>query len=294
MPTSRRADPRPVDAGVLAALGLPRHDDEASKHDRGSVLVVGGTVETPGAALLAGLAALRAGAGRLRLAVPAPVAAALAVAIPEARVVPLDPGDDGAIAPRAAARVADLAASSDAVLVGVGALDPAPVGPVLDAVLDGADGTVVLDAGAVAAAGSRHGALRRVAGRCALIPNRNELDGLGFGGDVPQAPCAAAAALGCVVAARDARTFIAAPDGRCWVDGAGTLGLATSGSGDVAAGIAAGLAARGAGPDAVAVWAAHVHGRAGERLARRVAPLGFLARELLDEIPGVLAELGGA
>jgi len=59
----------------------------------------------------------------------------------------------------------------------------------------------------------------------------------------------------------------------------------------VRAGVTAGLLARGAEPAQAAVWAAHLHGRAGERLAARVGRLGFLARELPPEVPRVLAEV---
>jgi len=59
----------------------------------------------------------------------------------------------------------------------------------------------------------------------------------------------------------------------------------------VRAGIVAGLVARGCGPEQAAVWAAHLHGRAGERLASTIGRLGFLARELPRQIPAVLAEI---
>ena len=74
---------------------------------------------------------------------------------------------------------------------------------------------------------------------------------------------------------------------------AAAAGLGVSGSGDVRAGITAGLLARGADPAQAAVWAAFLHGRCGERLASSVGRLGFLARELPPEIPRVLAEITG-
>jgi ADP-dependent NAD(P)H-hydrate dehydratase len=95
----------------------------------------------------------------------------------------------------------------------------------------------------------------------------------------------------CVVALKGAETVIALPDGECYRNRAGNVGLATSGSGDTLGGIVAGLAARGAAPVQAAVWGVHLHARAGDRLARRIGPLGFLARELLDEIPGLMAKL---
>jgi ADP-dependent NAD(P)H-hydrate dehydratase len=64
-----------------------------------------------------------------------------------------------------------------------------------------------------------------------------------------------------------------------------------SGSGDVMAGIVTGLAARGATPAQAAVWGTFLHGRSGDRLAAAVGRMGFLAREVLAEVPRVLAEI---
>jgi len=71
------------------------------------------------------------------------------------------------------------------------------------------------------------------------------------------------------------------------------VGLATSGSGDVLAGAVVGLLARGATLDQAAVWATFLHGSAGNRLARRLGPLGFLARELSEELPSLMNQLAG-
>jgi ADP-dependent NAD(P)H-hydrate dehydratase len=94
-----------------------------------------------------------------------------------------------------------------------------------------------------------------------------------------------------VVSVGGAASYVAAPDGRTWADYTGGAGLGVSGSGDVRAGLTAGLVARGADADQAAVWAAHLHGRAGERLAALVGRLGFLARELPAQVPGLLAEI---
>lgn len=84
---------------------------------------------------------------------------------------------------------------------------------------------------------------------------------------------------------------IADMDGRQWLVSTGHVGLASSGSGDVLAGAVTGLLARGAGPGQAACWGTHLHASAGDRLAARVGPLGFLARELLDELPLELVQL---
>jgi NAD(P)H-hydrate repair Nnr-like enzyme with NAD(P)H-hydrate dehydratase domain len=83
-------------------------------------------------------------------------------------------------------------------------------------------------------------------------------------------------------------SFIADPDGRAFRFEGGGVGLATSGSGDVLAGIVGGLAARRADPLTALLWGVWLHGEAGRRLTKRVGRIGFLARELPDEVPGLL------
>ena len=80
----------------------------------------------------------------------------------------------------------------------------------------------------------------------------------------------------------------AAPDGRLWVDDTGDEGLATSGSGDVLAGAVTGLLARGADPAQAAVWATHLHMTAGRLCEERQGKVGFLAREVMGELPRAL------
>lgn len=98
----------------------------------------------------------------------------------------------------------------------------------------------------------------------------------------------AADRLGCVVIMKGAQSWIVAPSGEPWLYGGGGIGLATSGSGDVLAGIVAGLLARGAEATTAAAWGVYLHGQAGRRLAERIGPLGFLAREIADEVPAIL------
>jgi ADP-dependent NAD(P)H-hydrate dehydratase len=286
-------DGRVVTPALLREWPLPPPGDD--KHDRGSVLVVGGAAQTPGAAMLAGLAALRAGAGKLQLAVAAPVAVAVAVAIPEALVLPLPATPGGSVEPAAVEALHDLARRADVVCAGPG-LDDGDRSTALVAGLAEAlpqATRVVLDAYALGALPARPEVAAALKGRLVLTPNTSEA-GILLERDAPGTDAVAGAALeiaaryGCVVALRSA---VATPDGDLWVGGAGQPGLGTSGSGDVLAGVVAGLLARGAEPAQAAVWGAHLHATAGERLAARVGPLGYLARELLDEAPRVLTEL---
>ncbi|WP_308222000.1 MULTISPECIES: NAD(P)H-hydrate dehydratase [unclassified Curtobacterium] len=125
-----------------------------------------------------------------------------------------------------------------------------------------------------------------------MTPNSGEAERLlgreGSGDDVADA-MAIAQRFGAVVALGDA---IATPQGRSWIKGTGSGGLGTSGSGDVLSGAVAGLLARGAEPAQAVAWASYVQAAAGDRLAVQVGPLGYLASELVTEIPRVLVELG--
>jgi NAD(P)H-hydrate repair Nnr-like enzyme with NAD(P)H-hydrate dehydratase domain len=104
----------------------------------------------------------------------------------------------------------------------------------------------------------------------------------------------AAEAFGATVALKGAQTVIAAPDGSVLRYTRGGVGLGTSGSGDVLAGIVVGLLARGADPLRAAAWGVFLHGEAGNALARRHGAVGFLARELAAEVPRILHRTSSA
>ena len=90
-----------------------------------------------------------------------------------------------------------------------------------------------------------------------------------------------------IVVLKGATTHVANPAGKLWVYRGGSIGLGTSGSGDVLAGVIAGLVAQGAAAEQAAVWGVVLHGEAGTALTKRIGEIGFLAREIADEIPGI-------
>lgn len=285
-----------ITPAVLRGWPLPKPGD--GKEGRGHVLVVAGTVTTPGAARLTAEAALRAGAGKLSIATTSPTAAALAVALPEALVEPLPCDAGGSLSPGAADALVELARDADALVVGPGFTDPEATVELLAGVLTRLDAAVVLDATASAYLGRHPTALRRHVGGAVLTVNPDELaltahrSHESVADDPAPIVAALAATTGVVVLCGGTEKHVAAPDGRTWVFQGGGPGLGVSGSGDVQAGVLAGLLARGASPEQAAVWAAFLHGRAGERLSAEVGVVGFLAREELDQVPLVLMEIG--
>jgi ADP-dependent NAD(P)H-hydrate dehydratase len=293
--SSSRPDPTLVTPEVLRTWPLP--EPAGDKNARGSVLVIGGSTETLGAVLLAAEAAMRAGAGKLQVATVASLAPFAAAALPEALVRALPETDGGAITADAADTVRDLAETADAVLIGPGMADQEETQAFGERLLPHLRGPLALDALGLACVTADSACLHHLKGRVVLTPNPTEIAyALHVGDDEIQAdPAGAATDLAgrtqAVVGLGGATSWIATPDQRVWQDESGNAGLGVSGSGDVRAGITGGLLARGADPAQAAVWAAYLHGRAGERLSSSVGRLGFLARELPAEIPRALAEV---
>lgn len=271
----------PVTPELLREWGLPDPGD--SKKSRGEVVVVGGSRRSPGAVFLAGEAALRVGAGRLAVVVPASVDAQLSVVMPEAAVHALPaeadaPLEDG---PRRSIE------SADAVLVGPGFDDPDETRATLRAVAELDVRCLVLDAYAL-------GILPRVdrgslprdlilnpnKEEAAILLERDPGDGEPDLEEIARRYDAVVNCYGRVVA----------PSGEAWQVPGGGPGLGTSGSGDVLAGAIAGFAARGIPPAQAAVWGSWCHARAGDRLTDEIG-IGFLARDIPPALTRVLHEL---
>lgn len=293
-------EPSLITPELLRAMPLPWPDQGGDKEERGRVLVVGGGRETPGAVVLAGTAALRAGAGKLQVATGASNAALVASSLPEARVFALPETRAGRLSRSACAELEEHLGKAQCVCVGPGMIEDESVARFVEATLRMCrDVPVVLDAGGVACLNAGRDLLHALGGRAVVTPNADELAEI-YGEEFAEregaheAALRAASEFRAVFVLKGRETFIASPGGETFVNRAGGVGLATSGSGDVLAGVIAGLVARGAEPARAAAWGVHLHALAGERLARRVGPLGFLARELPAEIPPLMAELSRA
>jgi ADP-dependent NAD(P)H-hydrate dehydratase len=291
------AAPHAIDRDMLRRCAPPAVASDSDKEARGRLLVLAGGAEVAGAAILTGVAGLRVGAGKLQMAAPPALAVALALAVPEARVVEV-PDAGGEIHADAAERLGKDLLQASAVVVGPGMLDDRVAGELALRLMTGAgEAAFVVDAAALTGLTEHAQAVRAIGGRLVVTPHAGEMAALTgrrkaeIEADPLAAARAAAARLQAAVVMKGAETFVVSPDGRAWAHRAELPGLGTCGSGDVLAGVIGGLLARGATPVGAAAWGVWLHARAGARLCERVGPLGFLARELLDELPRVLAEL---
>jgi hydroxyethylthiazole kinase-like uncharacterized protein yjeF len=282
-----------LDAAALKAWPLPAIPHDADKEDRGRILVVAGSREIPGAAILAATASLRAGAGKLVIATAASVSQGMALCVPEARVIALPETAAGGLDAAGVTLLHPVAPTCAAAVIGPGLMDDEGTGDFVAALLPWLGHcTVVLDALAMNVAQR----LTPFAQPVLLTPHAGEMAHLTgaskeeISAEPQAAALDAARRWNAVVALKGATSVLATPDGRLWRHDGGEAGLATSGSGDTLAGIIGGLAARGATPEQACAWGIVLHAEAGARLASTGA-LGFLARELPAEVPAVLHEL---
>lgn len=279
-----------VTPNVLAEMPLPGLEGETDKDARGRVLIVAGGRENPGAVVLAGMAAYRAGAGKLQVAAGEAIATPLAFALLEARVITVAAGDDGQPSPRAAAELASFADKADALLVGPGMMDEAAAGELALRLAANAR-SMVLDAGALTGLKDRRREVSAIEAPVILTPHAGEMAALTglteeeVRADPAKLALAFARDWSVHMVLKGQTTFIATPTGELWRHDGGVVGLGVSGSGDVLAGAMAGLIARGAQPHVAAVWAVWAHAAAGRALTARIGQVGFLPREVADDLP---------
>lgn len=288
-----------LDAAWLAAHPLPEHGTNTDKNSRGRVVLAGGARFVPGALRLTGEAVLRAGAGKLQLATVSDIAMHVGVLIPEAAMIALPFDDKGEICTSAIAIVEHAIERCDAFILGPGMSETRQSETLVDALLarprDGL--SVVLDAAAIGVLTDLAGTVRAHGGRVVMTPHHGEMAALtGLDTDYIAANAQGvardvAAKYDAVVALKASETVIAAPDGTTLHYAGGCVGLATGGSGDVLAGIVGGLIARGTSPLVACAWGVWLHGEAGRACAAAMGPIGFLARELLPEIPRLMASV---
>lgn len=300
----------------------PARDPSGHKGSFGSVLVVGGCAHGPrtmlGGAVLAARGALRAGAGRAILAVPAPLAREALVLLPEATVVALPCDARGLLQPSSAAELLDEALGEARVAVvgpALGRSDEA--GQVVMRLLSLDDAIAVVDADAIRAFASHRDAALDLRATAVFTPHPGEAaalaDALGLQVDCveratrPSAAHQLAQRLGAVVVLKGAGT-VTSNGLEAWRCDRGGSALATGGSGDVLAGVVGGLLAQfaprpdpvaralgraAAGPSvaALAALAVEAHARAGDLWTRDHGDAGALAHELADRVPDALAEM---
>jgi hydroxyethylthiazole kinase-like uncharacterized protein yjeF len=290
------SEPVTLDAGTLKRFPLPPIKS-GDKNARGSILIIAGSREVAGAALLTAMGAMRAGAGRLQIVTVASAALGLSISMPEAMVTGLPEGRDGGFAPSTVKPLAERAAKADVVVAGPGMQGNKSTMSLAEALV-GSGNALVLDAALLHALPARREEVQRSDCPTILLPHAGEMASL-LGceeQEVEDDPIAAgrtcAERFDSLTLVKGVQSHIVSPDGQVFRFAGGSPGLGVSGSGDTLAGIVGGLLTRGADPLTALLWGVWCHGEAGRRLGEKVGTLGYLAREIPGEVPGVLRDGG--
>lgn len=287
-----------LDQQWLDANPLPPIVSGDDKNARGRVLVVGGAEFVPGALRLTGEAALRAGAGKLQLATVRAAAMALAVLVPEAAMIALPADNDGEISVEAVPLLTDRLGSCDTLILGPGMSVSERTERLVEGILQTTSraAKIVLDAAALTSSRQLQNLISSYGGNVIMTPHYREMSYLsGMSVEHIKAEPAKVAErvaqdFNSIVVLKGGQTVVASPQGESLRFEGGSAGLATGGSGDVLAGLIGGIAARGADSLTAAGWGVFVHGAAGEKAASEIAEIGFLARDLLHLLPGLIAK----
>ena len=268
-------------------------EEQAHKGDFGHVLVIGGSRGKAGAAALAGMGALRSGAGLCTVATPAGVQPLVSGFAPELMTEALAETDTGSISTRAFEyeRVAEILNNKTVLAIGPGVSQHRESSEFVRTLLRDAKVPVVLDADGLNAFAGCAGELDGSARPLVLTPHPGEmarLTGLSTA-QVQQDRVNIARAFAkqhhCIVVLKGRRTLVASPDGDVWVNMTGNPGMAKGGSGDVLTGVIAGLIAQHPERPVEAVVAAvYLHGLAGDLACKSLGEEAMLATDILANL----------
>ena len=267
---------------------LPTRTPESHKGSYGKVLAVCGSSPYRGAAVLSVMGALRTGAGLVTLAAPECVVSAAAARVPEAIF----------LADAAQERILEEVSRSEVCLLGCGLSADSATAALAKKVFDASMGVVVLDAGALCSLADDISAITAFAQSQPLIvtPHPGEMARLCRCSvediEKERTSCALdfAHSTGAITVLKGHETLIACPDGTLYENHTGNAGLARGGSGDILAGMIAGLAAQGMSAEHAAASGVFLHGLSADRCAVRLSMQGMLPSDILTDLCNIFLE----
>ncbi|MEO7118276.1 MAG: NAD(P)H-hydrate dehydratase [Candidatus Limnocylindrales bacterium] len=275
---------------------IPKRDPLAHKGTHGTLVVVAGSLDYAGAALLCAAAAVRAGAGLVCLAVPASLQPIIAGQVREAITIALPETRRGDVDVDAAVeRIVQRKA--DALVIGPGLAAGEGTTSLVQALVTGRGVPAVVDAEALNVLAATPTWWEAAGRPCVLTPHPGEferLDGAPVSADEQERADRAAAAAAIwdrLVVLKGARTIIAAPDGRLSESPYAVPALATAGTGDVLAGTIGALLAQGLAPYEAACLGVYLHGAAGAAISQRLGDAGLAASDLPHAIAAARRDL---
>jgi len=275
---------------------LPPRPPDSNKGDFGRVLVIAGSRGMSGAALLSGSAALRAGAGLVRVAVPQEVLPIVAAGNPCLMTAAMPQDDQGRFSGAAASALIALAQSSDVVALGPGLARSLVLTGLVKALLKDITQPMVLDADGLNALAETPDVLEQHAGPLIITPHPGEFARLlqtetaKVQANRRELAIQFASKHKLVLVLKGHKTIVT--DGRrLFENTTGNPGMATAGSGDVLTGTVAALWGQGLEPFDAARMGVHVHGLAGDLAKADLGEVGLIASDLLQYLPRAFLQI---
>jgi hydroxyethylthiazole kinase-like uncharacterized protein yjeF len=284
-----------ITAHDIAALLASRPAD-SNKGNYGHVLVVGGSVGKAGSVAMAGMSALRAGAGLATVATPKSALATVAGFHPEVMTEPLAETDSGTISSRDIASLHELAKGKSVLAVGPGISRVPKTAELVRELVVGSEIPVVLDADGLNAF---EGRVEKLTGKdrvLVITPHPGEMARLAgcSTADVQKDRLGVARKFAreheLMIVLKGHRTLVVQPDGEAWVNTTGNPGMSTGGTGDILTGMVAAMMAQHPKNVMPAVLAAvHLHGLAGDVMREIMGDHSMVATDLLRGLPDAFA-----
>jgi NAD(P)H-hydrate epimerase len=276
---------------------FPRRSITAHKGRTGHLLVLAGSPGKTGAAAMTAMSAMRVGAGLVTLGIPCSLNPILEALVTEAMTVPLAESPQGGLDESAVETILPLFEGKRCLAVGPGIGTDPSTGRLLSRLIQSSPIPMVIDADGLNLIAEDPDILSKRQSPIVLTPHPGEmarLSGLSpadIQSDRIDHTRAFAKRYGVIVVLKGASTIIAKPDGMVDINPTGNPGMAAGGMGDVLTGIIAGMVTQGMQIDAAAQSGVYLHGFAADRMARMKAPVGYLATDIMDTLPGALEEI---
>lgn len=279
------------------AARLPKRPLNAYKGTFGTLVVIAGSNGYTGAAAMSSEAAVRTGAGLCTLGIPKSLQNLMASKLTEVMTKALPETESGTVSVDAVVPALKLCETATAVLLGCGLGHNPQTCEFVSQFVKSIAKPMVLDADGLNALAMNPSIWEDLHGDLVITPHPGEMSRL-LGTTKAQiesnrldAVREAATRFDCVAVLKGARTLIADPSGRVFINTTGNPGLATGGTGDVLAGIIASLLAQGMNTYDAAVSGVYIQGMAGDIAASKIGPAGMIATDVLQAIPETLREL---
>jgi NAD(P)H-hydrate epimerase len=256
---------------------IKKRERDIHKGNCGKVLVYAGSKGMAGAAVLCARAALRTGAGLVRVSVPEELFPILQIGVPEATCITRE-------------RLFEDLMQYSAIAIGPGLGDELQNGNLIKKILYSTDKPVVLDADGLNLLCDDLGAMKNAKAKLIITPHPGEAARLldrktsEINGDRLGSALELAAVTGAVTVLKGAGSVVATPEGKTYINNTGNPGMATGGSGDVLTGVIAALAGQGLDPEAAATAGVYLHGLAGDLASDQMGEYGLIARDIANMI----------